>query len=302
MSLTSFVAIPDVRSRFREEFSRQRRSRPTKLPVRSRVETRYSGRMGTAFDYLLRFAIKHRYPQALTEPWAAEHGLEIVRSLARPTNSRSVGYAIRRAERFMKRAKNDYAAYLKTGEVTDELLESVWRLAYLDTFYRVPIPPIVLLELREVRLGDGTRELRGMLRLAPIKDWKPRELLALNPTFGDGSLLVGGADADIIVDDTIVDIKTSKSAGAPRAAFDQLIGYTALAELGGVDGKPRRIKHLELYMARYGTTYRYEREEMIDEERWPLFLEWFEERAKQANTAEARQEAYVTAVLKRLGL
>jgi hypothetical protein len=34
--------------------------------------------------------------------------------------------------------------------------------------------------------------------------------MRLNPTFGDGSVLVGEADVDILMDDFIIDIRTVK--------------------------------------------------------------------------------------------
>ena len=43
----------------------------------------------------------------------------------------------------------------------------------------------------------------------------------LNPTFGDASNLVGGADADIILDDMLIDIKTTKAISFTQEHYNQ---------------------------------------------------------------------------------
>lgn len=71
----------------------------------------------------------------------------------------------------------------------------------------------------------------------------------LNPTF-QGSLDIGGADADLIVDGCLFDVKTTKSATLDVEWLRQLIGYALLDyedELG--------IKCVGLYLARHGEIF-----------------------------------------------
>ena len=51
----------------------------------------------------------------------------------------------------------------------------------------------------------------------------------LNPTFGETSYLLGGADADLIVDGRLLDIKTKMAASIDRVDLWQILGY-ALAD------------------------------------------------------------------------
>ena len=77
MSLTSFLNKKDVREKFREEFPK-----PTfniKKELLAPPFTKRYGLVGTAFDYLLRFYIKYLNPSAITKPWVAERGLEILK-------------------------------------------------------------------------------------------------------------------------------------------------------------------------------------------------------------------------------
>jgi hypothetical protein len=86
--------------------------------------------------------------------------------------------------------------------------------------------------------------------------FKPREKIILNPTFGKGSKLVGGADADLIIDNTLVDIKTTKEQKITRPIFNQLIGYYLIYLIGGIDNHENvRIDNLGLYFSRYNTLW-----------------------------------------------
>jgi hypothetical protein len=282
VSLTSFLELADVRARFREEFQRPTRKRPARLLIEPTVQPEYRGRLGTAFDYLARFALQQRYPGATTKRWLAETGLEIVRSQEDTRASQRQRRAIARLERQMDKAKQEYSNYLNSGMLTDGLLEAAWHLAFLDEFRRAPIPPLVLLAKALPPDRSTLAELRTMLELFPVTDFAPRQRLFLNPTFGPASMLVGGADADVIVDSTLIDIKTNADPKLPRKDFNQLVGYAALAELGGVQGANLRIEQSQVYLARFGTMVCYSRREVIDEERWPDFLNWLEKRAALA--------------------
>lgn len=69
----------------------------------------------------------------------------------------------------------------------------------------------------------------------------------LNPSFGVFSVSVGGADADFIVDDVLVDIKTKDKFTYSAADFAQLFGYAAMARASGKD-----VNKVAVYFARFG--------------------------------------------------
>ena len=112
-------------------------------------------------------------------------------------------------------------------------------LAFFEQIYRAGhiFPPLDSLPKR-AQLSDLIATVQpdmiqdiGQLSTAFASDAKALFKLnaVLNPTF-QGSLSVGGADADIIVDKTIIDFKcTSKvDAAALRSAALQLLGYVLL--------------------------------------------------------------------------
>ena len=80
---------------------------------------------------------------------------------------------------------------------------------------------------------------------------------SLNPTF-DGSLDVGGADADLIVNGTLIDIKTTKERRIRPDWIQQLLGYVLLDY-----SDHHRINSIGLYMARQGIFFQWDLEEAM---------------------------------------
>jgi hypothetical protein len=70
----------------------------------------------------------------------------------------------------------------------------------------------------------------------------------LNPDFGETSLLVGRADADLITGEMLVDIKTTRSAEVKGEYLDQLFGYFLLARRAGLPP----ISKVGVYFSWYG--------------------------------------------------
>lgn len=79
MSLSEFIKQPDVRARFRQEFVKLRIN--LDKPLIAPVITSNPQKIGTAFDYLLRFFANYLNPNALSYQWVAETSLEILDKL-----------------------------------------------------------------------------------------------------------------------------------------------------------------------------------------------------------------------------
>lgn len=124
-------------------------------------------------------------------------------------------------------------------------------------------------------------DLRKLISLVDPELFKANKVCILNPTFGEGSKLVWGADADLVVDDMLIDIKTVKRLTFSRKYLDQLIGYYTLYKIGGIDGMPNQneIAKLGVYFSRYSYLYWYDIDEIIDINRIIEFVEWFKARA-----------------------
>ncbi len=77
--------------------------------------------------------------------------------------------------------------------------------------------------------------------------------MLLNPVFAASSQLVGGADADLITGDLLVDIKTTKKSAIDVVHLDQLLGYLLLARKArSVDPTFPVVDRVGLYYSRHG--------------------------------------------------
>ena len=249
MSLTSLLNNPIAQDIFRETFDFREYDIGAEMvapPV-----TGNCAAIGVAFDYLARFWLKHRHPDAEERAWVAEmatHRLE--KGIGGPGHAG----AARRARALLATTKSEYATYIHTGEPTDGLMRAALGLATLDpVYYR---DRIALHRMTRVVAHVGVKPLEGDIRdLRAL--WKVLEEgdlgeiqapLSLNPDFGDASDLVNGADADIIADGFLIDIKTTKWPTFKRKYFDQLAGYAVLQRLaGGPD-----FRRIGVYFSRHG--------------------------------------------------
>lgn len=121
-----------------------------------------------------------------------------------------------------------------------------------------------------------------MISIVKPEYFKSRKICILNPTFGKASRLVGGADCDLVIDDAIIDIKTTKKLDLTRNYFDQLIGYYILYTIGNIDGMPTdcKVKRLGIYFSRYAYLLFIDVLDVIKENFFD-FVNWFEKKASE---------------------
>lgn len=272
MSLTSFVETKKVRERFAQEFQKPRLvgNREMLAPP---LTKEYS-MVGTAFDYLLRFYLKRLNPGARTQDWIAEIGV---------TYLQGEGKLHAVACDKMRQAKHDYAVYLKKGKFSDELISSAIFLAKMDTVYRVPMfHPVFRVGPEGIKFrkkflqadNQDVADLRRLVSLLPSNAFRAKRVCILNPTFGRVSI---GADADFVIDDMLVEVKTTKQHVLQRKHFDQLVGYYCLHQIGRIKGALRNHKILRfgVYYSRFGYLWTLDVGDVIDKKKFPPFLKWF---------------------------
>lgn len=267
MSLTSFLEDEDVQKKFTEEF------KLPKFEIISELKapplTKNYALIGTAFDYLMRFYLKRLNPNAITQEWVAEHSI-----------SRIANKKIKKiAEGIVKQAKINYDNYIKTGEINEEVLKSCIYLAQIDSVYRSGI--------LDERMGNveslDIQDMRNLFSLINPEYFKAKKNCLLNPTFGKGSSLVGGADTDLVIDDILIDIKTTKYLNLTREHFDQIVGYYFLSLIGKLSNSPRghKVNHIGIYFSRHGILYKIPVEEVIKKEQVKPFIAWMKKRARE---------------------
>ncbi|EFH80225.1 hypothetical protein [Ktedonobacter racemifer] len=273
MSLTSFIAEPDVKAKLRETFPYIRFQLEQK-PVMNALTNHYA-LIGTAFDYLMRWYLQKRYTHAKDKPWVAEiAAIKQYDQIAALYNTQTA----KKAVKFVLEAKQHHKQFLADGVLTDNVIISAILLAQIDSFFRAEklYEPFGSIDPHDIQ------DLRQLVSIIPTADFPSHSLCLLDPTFGS-SLLVHGADVDLVVDHAIIDIKTVKTLQMKREYIDQLLGYYTLYRLGGINGAPadHTITHLGIYFSRHGYLYTFPVSLFIDEIKYTPFLAWFEHRAKQ---------------------
>ncbi len=242
--------------------------------------------IGTAVDYAMRAILTRRVGSANTiaHPFIAEEALfslpkvveqNYVSLMNTPTGDPLL---VKRKLEGLKRAmdrQTDISKYLalrvfEARKIYDdytqgvaslqELCHHTLLLARLDAVYRAAVPNVIDVYFEEFedltfyRRDDAPSDTQladNVLQLARLFETQitvlPMNKVQCNPTFGRYSRAVGGADADFIMDNTLIDIKTTVKLAYNGKDMAQILGYSAMAQALG-----QRIDVVGIYYARYG--------------------------------------------------
>jgi hypothetical protein len=268
MSLTSYLTDPEhsqLREKFRTYF--QRPPFALKDEIKAAPLTKNYGIVGTAFDYLLRFKIeRHNKNKCFASHWVADHAFQEL-------EDRFEGDEKKEFQNRYYKAKEAHTEYLLSGRLTDELIAYTLFLAKLDLYIRSGLIASDLFYETDLDVMD----LRNLYNAVNIKDFNVKKQCFLNPTFGKSSMMVGGADADMILDDTLIDIKVTKHLKLEREYLNQLLGYYIIAVIGGINGnhKGAVIKNVGIYFARYGILWKVPLSAFCNNQAFAAFKHWF---------------------------
>lgn len=271
MSLTRFLKNKDIKKLLSDNFEKPK----GKIgEIRIISNTRHPALIGTAFDYLMRFCLKYYNQNAEVEEWIAEKACKML-EVFQPEGVI--------AQNIIEFAKESYSSYLVDGKITDKLLKSTLQLAQLDVYYRSSYIPE---NIGSTDDGD-IQELKKLIKLVNFDDFKAESYCSLNPTFGEASRLVMGADADIVIDNKIIDIKTVSSNYLTTEMFQQNIGYYLLGRIGGIGRnkiKGSTIEKIGFYFSRHGILKLYNIKDIKkNKTRIPYILTQFESIARKYN-------------------
>jgi hypothetical protein len=97
-------------------------------------------------------------------------------------------------------------------------------------------------------------DLKALLALVPWDKFAPKNYALINPVFDSKKTWVHSADGDLIIDDTLIDIKTVQK--MPYRVWEQLIGYYLLTKNNGILNKNMEksitISKVASYFSRHG--------------------------------------------------
>jgi hypothetical protein len=212
----------------------------------------YPQAVGVAIDYAVRFGLVGRglgQPRRLTAESACRRAaqdpdLEPYRA---------------RMERTLREALGVLKARPLAGpELPTDAALALFSLTRLDPIYRAGAAFARSALDRETTVDD-VRDLQALYRVVPWEELRPQRALLLNPTFGEGSVRVGGGDADLVLDDTMIELKTQKSPTIEKASINQLVAYALLANRFGCGSgaQPWKIEQLAVFLTRAGRVVRF---------------------------------------------
>ncbi|MGN5648940.1 hypothetical protein [Bacillus sp. Brlt_9] len=229
------------------------------------LENSYNAKIvGTAFDYIARLMIAriviNNREDFFTE-LAAEKGLNEMKRFLGEDNDITV-----KLEKIHKKAINLMRDFVVNGNDFQTIIKVSCFLANLECVYRNHRPPVnIRKSLFSPPSDDIARELEAMCKVFEEKFLVPEIVheeskVVYNPNFGLASLMVNGADGDVIIDGVLYDFKTGRSFVYSSENAAQLIGYYLLNEISLVAehfdyrGSYFDIEKVALYKARYGET------------------------------------------------
>lgn len=267
MSLTSLIkSDKELREKIRATFSRPKLEKNKPLLVEPR--TKHHSLVGTAFDYLFRFYLERINKIGnKSKIWVAEQA-----TFSLNGEAHDIGIDI------VNNVKKLQRKFMKTGELSTELIRQTLRMSYLDPVFRSGFGVEYI--GKDADAGD-IEDIKKQFELVDESLFKTKDICLLNPTFGEASRLVSGADADLLIDDKLIDIKTTKKLELKSADYCQVIGYLILHRISGIDERKEiKINQLGIYYSRYGYLFLFNIKDIIDDKSLQSFTEWFENRIR----------------------
>ena len=166
--------------------------------------------------------------------------------------------------------------FAETGRLSRELIGQTLRMSYID--------PVLRAGRGVEYIGTDADQLdiediEKQFSLIDSKLFKSQNRCLLNPTFDKGSQLVGGADADLIIDDKLIDVKTTKKLELSLSDFCQIIGYLLLHRIGGTSSCSGefKIEQPSIYYSRFGYLFLFDVKDFINDKSLNKFTKWFED-------------------------
>jgi len=217
----------------------------------------FSSVAGTAFDYLARFLVARKsvlYKFEVLSNLKAYEGVKFF-------NKENQDYYIKKLNEYHDKIKS-YVLKKEGVGITDAILASCY-YARLEHNARTSwIPNEETIEFLEHEDENLVKEL---LEMAIVFDKefiqrivKENSEIVYNPTFGECSKKLGGADSDIYIDGVLYDFKTTKYFEAKTADETQLWQYYIYHHVAKRNNDRestlfnKEIKALSLYKARFG--------------------------------------------------
>lgn len=221
-------------------------------------EVRNSSLLGTAFDYGAR---------ALISRYVEDDGKAIKGTVAESAVLILVNKISNRNEKqnlidSFKYYRSCLESYVLGYEYRDDyMIDACIYFSILESSLRSHSDNVNInkIDIIDAEVKEELKSLLHLFRLRMPNVVRYDSKVIYNPKFGRASMAVGGADADIWIDGTLWDFKTTKSCSFNSLDAKQLIGYYLLhrvdeesGRLGEIARSYQDIQKIGFYKARFG--------------------------------------------------
>lgn len=255
MSLTSFLRSPEGITLFKKfpdvtphlVYCKGDLANQSKGLVVPRLNGADPAIVGTAYDFCCR-AITQRVNGLLIEEELSpvlDSGLRALQAFGL-----SKGKELKDIQSEIQLAWKRRIDYIKGEQLSNETLAvDALNMARVEQAYRSG--KFIASPVKEENIND----LCALIHCSMIGSrlLQTKEKIYMNPSFGYHSLLVGGADADMVFGTTLIDIKTTVHTKGFQDYFKQLFGYYLLSELDKTFDAS--LENLAIYLPRFDALY-----------------------------------------------
>lgn len=256
MSVFSLIRRSKVRAAIDEYMTKP----PTPDGVKMKVPPSDGGSaylVGMAFDYATRLGLEERGapPTELKQLAGGRIGSWYGERYPR------IGHRFEQVQRLL-----DRDVTTQSGRLSRYVARACYYLSELEVVGRASRTE----QLNREPTAEELTELQELFDIIPWGEFEADDHQLLNPTFGLGSRIVNGADADLLVDNRIIDIKTVKRLQVRSRAMRQLVVYAILANHYCAETPTAEwngeVESLGIYFARAGCLAEFPLRDVISKE------------------------------------
>jgi hypothetical protein len=317
--LTDFISIDEVRQEIDSTYPNPGRDAAEELKVKNNG---YGHRLiGNAFEFLCELLL-YRRCEEIVQPWRPRWWEQ-----RRWTNGECPPILVQRFDGMRWEEYQDISSREEWEEMNDDLpvwerrksavkwkedeelskvaeqyvqtgmnTEAVVKAALVDAGWK-PDEAVHSWVDREAFEEDVLSEMNALFDILRAQDWVDGNTVFHQPKFGNHQHILAG-EGDIIVDDILVDIKTTENPKFKNGFWRQLLMYYMLTDiqrtLYDIDGRTYgqepfdepypKINRVGIYFARFGELKEVDMREVIEEQqRYEEFRAWIVDRAIEEN-------------------
>ncbi len=259
-SLTAYLkGTPEARQAIRVAL-RPDLTRPPDVPILSPPLGANPGLVGTAFDYALRFRVQGLQPEL-----QAKRSMLVARLALLHMDRERTLLEIDQAEGTLQEVAE--------GRDFEEIHA---RAAVVLASYEVVARTGRFQDLAGVVPEVAWQDVLALVRAVPREAFRANRQLLLNPHFPAAGRF-GGADADLLIDDLLIEVKATRHLRLDSSYLQQLTAYLVLDRLAGTVGSDLPIRRLGVYYARHGVLQILPVREVFRPGFLPRLVTWFDE-------------------------